>query len=337
MKEHESLIGKTFGRLTVVDEYKRGKHYKSLCQCSCGNQKEVYSDALKHGRTRSCGCYSSECNKERTKRLITKENIQYAHERKTQIAAERMIGKTFGYLTVLRRSVNEWPTDNKYPTWVCKCKCGNIAYVAASNLTRGNTLSCGCKREKDLSGMTFGKLKVIKKIQTSRWLCLCECGTETIVKSSALISGHTSSCGCLRSKNEQTINEILSEYGIEHLSQYTFEDLKAKGKNCLPFDSAILKDGKLIALIEYQGRQHLPSYGKEYGRYQREVTDEAKKQYCKANNIPLFYIWFNEDIRTSINNILSELKMPIPCCDSSVTTISEESTSPVKFRDGSIA
>lgn len=28
--------------------------------------------------------------------------------------------------------------------WLCRCRCGSIVAVVGSNLTTGNTLSCGC-------------------------------------------------------------------------------------------------------------------------------------------------------------------------------------------------
>lgn len=56
----------------------------------------------------------------------------------------------------------------------------------------------------DLTGQRFGKLKVISRYGTKRnratWLCLCDCGKETIVTSDKLRSGHTKSCGCLISE-----------------------------------------------------------------------------------------------------------------------------------------
>jgi len=56
---------------------------------------------------------------------------------------------------------------------------------------------------KDLTGMKFGKLTVIKRTCNSkngsaRWICICECGKETIVIGSKLLSDHTKSCGCLK-------------------------------------------------------------------------------------------------------------------------------------------
>lgn len=48
------MIGETFGRLTVVARANRRSHFH--CLCTCGASKDVRSDALRTGNTRSCGC-----------------------------------------------------------------------------------------------------------------------------------------------------------------------------------------------------------------------------------------------------------------------------------------
>ena len=57
----------------------------------------------------------------------------------------------------------------------------------------------------DISGQKFGMLTVIKRAgvhpgRNSTWLCVCECGSERVVRGSALRTGHTISCGCYHSK-----------------------------------------------------------------------------------------------------------------------------------------
>jgi hypothetical protein len=68
MNKPDNLIGKTFGRLTVLslvedetnNKKQSGKKY--LCQCSCSNKtiKEVFGNNLKRGLTSSCGCLARE-------------------------------------------------------------------------------------------------------------------------------------------------------------------------------------------------------------------------------------------------------------------------------------
>lgn len=53
-------------------------------------------------------------------------------------------------------------------------------------------------------GHKFGRLLVVStairpteaKDRAARWECLCDCGATTIVRAAALVSGHTTSCGC---------------------------------------------------------------------------------------------------------------------------------------------
>lgn len=54
----------------------------------------------------------------------------------------------------------------------------------------------------DLTGQRFGKLTVIEFAghapnRKTLWKCKCDCGNETLVKTNALRSGATKSCGCL--------------------------------------------------------------------------------------------------------------------------------------------
>lgn len=56
---------------------------------------------------------------------------------------------------------------------------------------------------KDLTGKRFGRLTVVSlhpkrdKFNRARWMCKCDCGNETVVRSSYLINGDTKSCGCI--------------------------------------------------------------------------------------------------------------------------------------------
>lgn len=53
------LIGRVFGRLTVVRRHGTGaKPSRWECVCECGSFRIVAGDKLREGRTKSCGCYS---------------------------------------------------------------------------------------------------------------------------------------------------------------------------------------------------------------------------------------------------------------------------------------
>lgn len=63
--------------------------------------------------------------------------------------------------------------------------------------------------EQDLCGRRFGKLVVLQKAERPQqgkrgaacWLCRCDCGNETVVLGSNLRSGHTTSCGCKKTRD----------------------------------------------------------------------------------------------------------------------------------------
>jgi hypothetical protein len=54
----------------------------------------------------------------------------------------------------------------------------------------------------NLKGKVFGKLKVIdiapRTCTKTYWICECECGVIKTIRSDSLVSGNTTSCGCLK-------------------------------------------------------------------------------------------------------------------------------------------
>lgn len=54
----ENLLGKKFGRLTVIRDYGRSENRSViwLCKCECGNTHKVSTGKLKNGSVKSCGC-----------------------------------------------------------------------------------------------------------------------------------------------------------------------------------------------------------------------------------------------------------------------------------------
>lgn len=62
--------GQRFGRLTVIREAENRKgHRYILCQCDCGNQKEINIGSLISGCSTSCGCYRKE--------YISRKNLKH--------------------------------------------------------------------------------------------------------------------------------------------------------------------------------------------------------------------------------------------------------------------
>lgn len=59
------MIGRDFGRLTVIEQAENDKNRNSrwLCQCTCGNFIIILGMNLRNGSTKSCGCLRYELKK----------------------------------------------------------------------------------------------------------------------------------------------------------------------------------------------------------------------------------------------------------------------------------
>jgi hypothetical protein len=58
---HDSIIGKRFARLVVVEQCKSTKGKRTwLCQCDCGNKHRVITYLLTSEQVKSCGCLKTD-------------------------------------------------------------------------------------------------------------------------------------------------------------------------------------------------------------------------------------------------------------------------------------
>lgn len=58
----------------------------------------------------------------------------------------------------------------------------------------------------DIKGKKFGRLTALEYVGADKygnpmWLCVCECGTEKVIRQCHLINNHTISCGCYNREN----------------------------------------------------------------------------------------------------------------------------------------
>lgn len=110
------------------------------------------------------------------------------------------------------------------------------------------------------------------------------------------------------STGELTIARYLDNNNIKYKREYSFSDLCGKdNKVLLRFDFAIITDnGKVIALIEYDGAQHYDSNNGFYSE-QTVKNDTKKNEYCKLNNYPLYRIKYNDNIKEALDLIISNI------------------------------
>lgn len=95
---------------------------------------------------------------------------------------------------------------------------------------------------KDLSGMRFGRLVVMKRGEDRikpcgkkivRWECKCDCGNEVTVSRDSLMSGNTKSCGCLHSEqlSERNVRSSNAELVGQKFGRLTVVGIEKNIKN----------------------------------------------------------------------------------------------------------
>lgn len=95
---------------------------------------------------------------------------------------------------------------------------------------------------KDLSGETYGELKVIERHVKDqnhrwRWLCQCSCGEVVVVQSGNLRSGNTESCGSGVHREGKTLKDLVGQtFGELTVISHNKELSRVSGKtqwNCV--------------------------------------------------------------------------------------------------------
>ena len=137
-----------------------------------------------------------------------------------------------------------------------------IKSIRKDGLISGNVISCGCYNiqitkeinTNNLLGKRFGKLTVIERVGSNQhnqalWRCKCDCGTEKIIVGTNLSKGETNSCGCLKSKGEWKIANLLQENNIKFQKEKTFDTCILPSGYKAKFDFYV----KEQYLIEFDG------------------------------------------------------------------------------------
>ena len=130
--KYSHLIGKRFGRLTVLHVYheKDGRNSRLVlvCRCDCGNTYITTSYALRKGKAKSCGC-----------------------SRRKDIT-----GLRFGKLTAIERTERYVVYNNRKKfLWKCVCDCGETVYRLPEKLRKNANYACNkCTHQMVVSAMS---------------------------------------------------------------------------------------------------------------------------------------------------------------------------------------
>lgn len=120
------ITGARFGNLLVIacaGTFRKGSGPHWLCECDCGNQKNIHGSSLRGGLTKSCGCKSG--------------------------GAIDLAGRRFGHLVVLYRNGKSKQNE---AMWQCQCDCGAQKNIRGQTLRVGGAHSCGlCNHVRELA------------------------------------------------------------------------------------------------------------------------------------------------------------------------------------------
>lgn len=145
------------------------------------------------------------------------------------------------------------------------CECGKYNEITLSDF---EDAKCECDKkeikENKLEGKIFGKWKILERAENRKkmayYKCICECGTEKEIAYSNLISGAAKSCGCLKGKKVNDIEEInineLMQKGKGIFAKKFLDQVKAKGTSgfeAVEADATRLVDVPLVAPWHVKG------------------------------------------------------------------------------------
>lgn len=283
--------GNKYSRLLVIDKVKIKGHWKWHCQCDCGNEINVSGTMLRSGNTKSCGCLQKE--------RATESNLK---------RGKILPNQKFGKLTTIEFIPDIRPDTNQTGRWLCKCDCGNEIYITGNKLKTTPNASCGCFQREQASlrqvvreeENRYGLLTVIEEAGRDKdgrvlWRCICDCGNEKITLGKSLRQGLVLSCGCLHSKGEAKIQQLLDILNIKYERQKVFNECRGKtGRQPLFFDFYL---PEYNMCLEYQGEQHyrpVNFFGGEDAFNNLQLNDSEKEKFCRENNIILIKIKYNQ-------------------------------------------
>lgn len=256
------MIGKKFGRWTVIGEYittEKGEK-KWFCRCDCGTERYVFERGLKYGGSLSCGC-------------LARDNANKTN-------SPDLTGKIFGELTVVEKAENQRINGGVW--WTCRCSCGNYVDYFASLLLTGKRTSCGCKSvknyySKDISGQKFNMLTALYPTEARSkkgsvvWHCVCDCGKETDVDYNSLVYSQIVSCGCRKTAHDEMLSSFITY--VDGTSIDALRSQKIATNNTSGVKGVYRVRGRWLAKIVFQQKAYYLGFYEDF-----EDAVEARKK-----------------------------------------------------------
>jgi len=148
----------------------------------------------------------------------------------------------------------------------------------------------------NIKGKKFGRWKVIEQViipgkthgRESVWICLCECGSTKIVRSTSLRSGESKSCGCLRKElniKRYTKHGLMKTRFYHCFMGAKFRCINPRGKDYKRYGGRGIKM-LWVSMVDFK-KDMYKSYLKHVGKYGEKDTQldriDVNGNYCKEN------------------------------------------------------
>ena len=201
-----------------------------------------------------------------------------------------------------------------------RCKCGSEFETSLASFKENGKRCNACYKEDVSSSQRKDFDEVKKKVSETECVLLsdsndyvnqysklrfkCPCGRKFSRSLTNFLRRDKLCPNCTSSKGEKAVSEVLTLKNACFKKEYSFDGLVSMKGNPLRFDFALLENGCVKSLIEYDGEFHYQQLINEELFLNQKYNDNLKDVYCKNNNIPLLRIPYFE--LENIENIIDE-------------------------------
>lgn len=220
-------------------------------------------------------------------------------------------GDTFNRLTVERIA---GVASNGGRRWLCACLCGGTKVVNTSELSSGDTQSCGClqkershdnrvKRRADLTGMQLGQTtgvvlgssdQYIERKNGNRallWRCKCDCGAEFLGRGDKLQHGKLIHCATHRRNNKKHIDYVAIRQKLKLVDGYKLVPKADKTAITLAAGKGDKYAAELLLLMYNEFAYHTAREFAALHRVNGEYDIDELAQECKCAMLKSAQTW----------------------------------------------